>query len=601
MGPNGPFDPLPLRLNYKYGQPKGKKMVHKSHVHDFKIFNLIFLFSFAIFLACFTDLTYGQGAAGESLLGQLRGSGAFDISAGAYKTLPAPEAAAPALVPQSKEAREEMVAAFKERLVRQITSNWNHPSKVDDAIVKELGAAYKEGILEPVIVAVLSDPRLARFFPAGAKMKPEEAARVFSMYVGAELESNGHVQGVAPIEGWDALTARHTALTRPGSAVSNKNAFLSEVGALQNVPFSSGNLVQPLINGAASFSKRAELIKAAKKSVFLTTWAFYDDETGHSTADLLIAKKKEGLDVRLMIDKDTAGLYDKGVLAKIASAGIPVLRYQPAGKSYYEFHSKILITDGKYAILGGMNIGNEYSHMAGDQKWRDTDVFVQGPALKDAMRFFAGAWNAQAAQDGLASRVSASSYDGAPAGGAEASIVWNDPGKEPYILLSMLRAVYGARERINIENAIIVMLPSMKAALLDARDRGVEVNILSNSLETIGDKIMGAMILGSFPELVKAGAGIYLKEGGLPNRLHSKFMTVDGSYGTIGSFNLQPRSTRYVMEINLNFNDRQAVSELDSAFRKDIALAKKANKVKDLGIPVMPIKGLIHKLMFNQL
>ncbi len=165
----------------------------------------------------------------------------------------------------------------------------------------------------------------------------------------------------------------------------------------------------------------------------------------------------------------------------------------------------------------------------------------------------------------------------------------------------MLKAVYGATGRINIENAIIVMLPSMKQALLDARARGVEVNILSNSLETIGDKIMGSMILGSFPDLMKAGANVYLKEGGLANRLHSKFMTVDGVYGTIGSFNLQPRSIRYVMEITVNFSDTEAVSKLDAAFRNDIAAAKKAVKVKDLDIPVIPIKGLIHKLMFNQL
>ena len=576
-------------------------MVRKTHIYELKIFNAIFFCCFAIFLVCVADLTYGQQLNSESLLGQLRTSGAFDISNAAERSVPAPEAASPEFVAQAQESKDQLVIAFRERLVKQITSNWNHPSKIDDAIVKELGLAYKEGVLEPVIVSVLSDPRLERFFPEGAKMKPEEAARIFSMYVGAELESNGHVPGVAPIEGWDAQTARHIALTRPGSPVSSEAAFLSEVGALQRVPFSAGNLVKPLSTGQASFSKRAELIKGARKSVYLTTWAFYDDETGHQTADLLIARKKDGLDVRLMIDKDTAGLYDKGVLAKMEKAGIPVLRYQPAAKNYYEFHSKILIVDGKYAILGGMNIGNEYSHIAGDQKWRDTDVFVQGPALKDAMRFFAGAWNAQAAQDGLASRVSASACDASPAGSSGASIVWNEPGQEPYILLSMLRAVYGARQRINIENAIIVMPPAMKIALLDARARGVEVNILSNSLETIGDKMMSAMILGSFPELVKAGANVYLKEGGLPNRLHSKFMTVDGSYGTIGSFNLQPRSIRYVMEITVNFSDRQAVSELDSAFKKDIAAAKKANKVKDLGIPFMPIKGLIHKLMFNQL
>lgn len=573
-------------------------MVHKTSIFDLKIFNAIFLAVFGIFLACITDLSYGQQFNGANLLGQLRASGSF--SSLAATAGPVPAVSGPIAVQTPPQDNAALVKAFRERLIKQITSNWNHPGRVDDVIVQELALAHKQGILEPVVVGVLSDPRLARFFPAGAKMKPEEAARVLSMYIGAELESNGHVEGVQAIEGWDELTARHLALTRPGSAVS-ASSFLSELGAIQRVPFARGNLVKPLIDGAASFGKRAELIRAAKKSVYLTTWAFYDDETGHHTADLLIAKKKEGLDVRLMIDKDTAGLYDKGILAKIAAAGVPVLRYQPAARNYYEFHSKILIVDGKYAVLGGMNIGNEYSHMAGHEKWRDTDVFVQGPALKDAMRFFAGAWNAQAAEEGLALRADANAYDGSPAGSAEGAIVWNDPGQEPYIFLSMLRAVYGARERINIENAIIVMPPAMKIALLDARARGVEVNIVSNSLETIGDKIMGAMILGSFPELVKAGANVYLKEGGLPSRLHSKFMTVDGVYGTIGSFNLQPRSIRYVMEIAVNFSDRQAVAELDESFRKDCSLAKKANKVKDLGIPYMPIKGLIHKLMFNQL
>jgi cardiolipin synthase len=566
-------------------------MVNKTLVYDLKIFNAIFLAFFAIFIACFADLSYGQQA-----LGQLGAA-----LPPADRRAPAPEVSAPAAVPVLGGEQDAQIAAFKERMLQQIISNWNHPSKVDDAIVAQLALAHQQGILEPVVVGVLSDPRLARFFPAGAKMPPEEAARVLSMYIGAELESNGHVPGVQAVESWDSLTARHLALTRPGAPVSDQRAFLAGVGAVQQTPFSSGNKIVPLTSGAASFGKRAELIRAAKRSVYLTTWAFYDDETGHHTADLLIEKKRQGLDVRLMIDKDTAGLYDKGILAKIAAAGVPVLRYQPKAQNYYEFHSKILITDGKYAVLGGMNIGNEYSHMAGVEKWLDTDVLVQGPALKDAMAFFAAAWNAQAAEDGLALRADANAYDGASAGGADAAIVVNAPGKEPYILLSMLRAVYGARRVINIENAIMVLPPAMKQALLDARARGVEVNILSNSLETIGDKMMSAMILGSFPELVKAGANVYLKEGGLHHRLHSKFMTVDGAYGTVGSYNLQPRSQRYVMEIAVNFADRQAVADLDAAFRKAAAAAKHAKRVKDLDIPFMPIKGLVHKLMFNQL
>ncbi|MDQ7773165.1 MAG: phosphatidylserine/phosphatidylglycerophosphate/cardiolipin synthase family protein [Elusimicrobiales bacterium] len=575
----------------------------KTDKHERILTKTVLFFSISLFLACFAGLTWGQ-ASYESLLGQLRDSGGFDLSSVPDRAAPPP--AADALAPSDKAA---LIAGFKEKLVGHITSNWHNPSRIDDAIVKELGEAWGQGVLEPVIVGVLSDPRLARFFPEGAKMSPEEAARMFSLYVGAELESNGHVPGVAPIEGWDGMTARHLAMARAGAyqprrrgqpSLLNEAGFMAELAALQGTPFSEGNSITPLIEGAASFGKRAELIRAAKKSVFLTTWAFYDDATGNHTADLLIEKRRQGLDVRLMIDKDTAGLYDKGVLARMERAGIPVLRYQP-GRHYYEFHSKILITDGKYAVLGGMNIGDVYSHMAGDGRWRDVDVLVQGPVMRDALRFFAQAWNAQAGMDGLNLPADAAAYDGTSAGAVPASIVWNAPGGEPYILLSMLKAVYGATERINIENAIIVMLPAMNRALLDARARGVEVNILSNSLETIGDKMMGAMILGSFPELIKAGANVYLKEGGLDTRLHSKTMTVDGVYGTVGSFNLQPRSIRYVMEVAANFTDRAAVAELDASFGQAVAKAKKARKVRDLDIPFMPIKGLIHKLMFNQL
>ena len=32
------------------------------------------------------------------------------------------------------------------------------------------------------------------------------------------------------------------------------------------------------------------------------TWAFYDDETGRDTAEKLVAKRREGLDVQVVVD-----------------------------------------------------------------------------------------------------------------------------------------------------------------------------------------------------------------------------------------------------------------------------------------------------------
>ena len=52
-------------------------MVHKTFLYEFKIFNAIFFAVFGIFLACVTDLSYGQQFNGADLLGQLRASGSF--------------------------------------------------------------------------------------------------------------------------------------------------------------------------------------------------------------------------------------------------------------------------------------------------------------------------------------------------------------------------------------------------------------------------------------------------------------------------------------------------------------------------------------------
>ena len=139
-------------------------------------------------------------------------------------------------------------------------------------------------------------------------------------------------------------------------------------------------------NGEVSFDKRAELIRAAKKRVYLTELAVRGDGAGRRTADLLIAKKKEGLDVRLTIDKKGAGLCGTGLLAELSAAGIQVRLYKLAANSPYQPYSRMLVIDGKCAVLG-INSDNR-DPAAGGQKIRYTEPPAQSSALDDAVVFF---------------------------------------------------------------------------------------------------------------------------------------------------------------------------------------------------------------------
>jgi cardiolipin synthase len=363
--------------------------------------------------------------------------------------------------------------------------------------------------------------------------------------------------------------------------------FVSEFEQVTGGRFSDGNYARFLINGEASFAAKDSLIQNAQKSLLVSSWAFYDDTTGYEAAQMLIAKKKQGVDVKVMVDNIVEASHGFKVVKMMQQAGIEVVLHKDPERYSDIWHVKTMIVDDKYAITGGMNFGDVYSHKgSGSIKWRDTDVIYSGPAVMDAKRLLGNEWNSQVTSRKLGfglvdvNRSAADSYQG---GAARVAVVLENPPKYSPILTSIVKAMYGATKTINIENAYFVALPVVTQAVMDARARGVEVNLLTNSKESIdseGKPIVDAMAECLIP-LYQAGVKIYLKQG-VEQTLHSKFMTVDGEFADIGSYNLHPRGERSDSEMNVNILGREAVAQLDGAFAKDIAAAKQITSLKDL-------------------
>ncbi|MBI5744839.1 MAG: phosphatidylserine/phosphatidylglycerophosphate/cardiolipin synthase family protein [Elusimicrobia bacterium] len=375
--------------------------------------------------------------------------------------------------------------------------------------------------------------------------------------------------------------------------------FVAEFEQVTGARFSSGNYTRFLINGEASFEAKDALIKNAKKSLLISSWAFYDDKTGYEAAQMLIAKHKEGVDVKVIIDDIVSSSHGKKVVKLMTDAGVPVIRHADLDRSGDIWHVKVMIADDKYAIAGGMNFGDVYSHKAGTVLWRDTDVMFSGPAVAEAKRLLGGVWNKQVEAKKLGYKsvdlrgLESADYQG---GSSRVAVVLQNPPKSSPILVSIVKAMYGATKRINIENAYFVAIPAVTEAVLDARARGVEVNILTNSADSIdaeGKPIVDAMAKCLIP-LQQAGVNIYLKQGTLQT-LHSKFMTVDGEFADIGSYNLHPRGERIDTEVNVNVLDRASVYQLDSAFAQDLAAAKKITDPKQLETK----PGLVSQIMSN--
>jgi len=423
----------------------------------------------------------------------------------------------------------------------------------------------------------------------------------------AQLADAGLLPWADAAPGFDEISQKALAAVK-GSAYAARKAgdvsllldegYINEMEALSGAKFRSGGTAEFLVNGPASFAAKDRLMKGAKKSIYVATYSISDDVTGNETTDILLAKKKEGVEIKFMPDAKMTRVFGARNLKRMTEAGIDVLRWQESPRTHDYLHVKMLIVDGEYAIVGGLNYGDPYSHKnPNGLKWRDTDVLYTGPAVDDSVKAFAALWNPQVKDP---ARHVAAPAETAGTGPARIAVtLHNPPGLAPSILSNILKAMYGATTRINIENAYIVAIPAVTQAVIEARQRGVEVNVLTNSKESIDSdgKSFADSILKSVKAFSDAGANVYLKQG---ETLHSKFMTVDGVFCSIGSYNLHPRSERYDTELNVNILDKESVARIDAVFARDIAEAKKA-AAGDLSPRPGWLNRIMERYFFSQL
>jgi cardiolipin synthase A/B len=504
-----------------------------------------------------------------------------------------------------------------ETLFQQVSQDPALRAQTEKELIQGMALLSSEGQLKPGLAVLAEAAKKTGALPPMTTRKQTELVEQLAGMIEAELSARGMTpssQGTV-YETWEELSKKHLALVRdtvvgpagPGQPSAFLNpAFLKELESLQGSPFLEGNAVKPLIDGPASFAERSRLFENAKTSINLMSWAFYDDDTGWKTAKQLVKKAQEGVKVRIIVDGQVAARsHHHETLDHMEANGVEIVRWRNPNRLSDGQHRKVMIVDGTEAIAGGMNVGDVYSHggPAGEQKWRDTDVLIQGPAVNESSKLFFDIWNEQIQTHNLNYATvdvdAVDSQDPLP-GESNVAVVNHSPGPDgdAHILLATLKAIEGATESVDIENAYFIQTPALREALLSALARGVKVRLLTNSGESVDEPIVSAPILASLPELCDAGAEIYLKKG---DTLHSKFMVVDGLFTSVGSYNLHPRSHRYEGELTMNMLGRESAETMGDAFAKDIADAIKVNKGKDIVIPQSAFTHLASRYFFDQL
>jgi phosphatidylserine/phosphatidylglycerophosphate/cardiolipin synthase-like enzyme len=187
-----------------------------------------------------------------------------------------------------------------------------------------------------------------------------------------------------------------------------------------------GNLVRPLVHGAAYFARLCEVVSAMQRGdrLFLTDWRGDADELlmpeGPTVRELLCDAAARGVEVRALLwrshsDRATFSAQENERLgAQLNEAGAEALLDQRV-RRVGSHHQKLVVarhkgrTDDDVAFVGGIDLCHgrrDDDDHAGDPQqqpmdprygarapWHDAMVEVRGPVVCDVLRTFTERWD----------------------------------------------------------------------------------------------------------------------------------------------------------------------------------------------------------------
>ena len=352
-------------------------------------------------------------------------------------------------------------------------------------------------------------------------------------------------------------------------------ALLPSIAGLTQGHLDPGNRVEVLQNGDGFFPRLFADIEAARETVHIETFIWWDGELARQLTDLLIRKARQGVEVRLLVD-GSGGRAIKEVEEQLTDGGVKVAKFHPIRFSNLarynnRDHRKIMIIDGRIGYVAGHGIGDEWTGNAQSKKnWRDTGLRIQGSSVKRLQGAFCENWIEETGEIIAGEKFFPMSDP--ISGPSTIHVAYASPtGSVSTVQILYYLAIMAAQREVIIQNPYLLPDDDALSAIDSAVSRGVKVWIMVPSVDATDNAIVQHASHHRFGHLLKRGVRIWEYDKTL---LHQKVMIVDGLWSSVGSTNFDARSFEINDEINVGVVDPAVAAQLRSAFVEDLKSAR---------------------------
>ena len=351
-----------------------------------------------------------------------------------------------------------------------------------------------------------------------------------------------------------------------------------------SLPFKD-NAVDFYTDGYQFFPALLQAIKGATNHIHLDTYIIADDPLGRLLSDALIAKAREGVEVRLIYDDVGCWRVPERFFDRMRQAGVKVRSFMPVrfpaftSKVNYRNHRKVCVIDGTQGFIGGMNIALRYVKglHGGTLPWRDTHMRLRGSVVYALQRAFLVDWY-------FVDRTLINDHRYYPpmpwhiSNGFLAQVVTSSPiAQWPDIMQGYVRILLEAKRYVYMETPYFLPTEPVLFAMRTAALAGVDVRLM---IPRRSDAWLIQLASMSYvTETLEAGVKVRLYEKGFN---HSKLLVADDQISTCGSTNIDFRSFENNFEANVFFYDRLTALRIKDIYMRDEACSINFSEAREL-------------------
>lgn len=319
-------------------------------------------------------------------------------------------------------------------------------------------------------------------------------------------------------------------------------------------PITVTKFIELVHSGEDYFSRLERIISDSKSEIHIQTYIFEYGNIGQKIIEALKEAARRNVKIYILLDGFGSFSFPKEVLNDLKQNGINIRFFSPlfSASSFYlgrRLHHKVIVSDSKIALIGGINIADKYHGTATTVAWLDYAVQIQDEKIGVSLTKLCTDIYYRKRRVNRKKIDSVVYYNGE----ISVSVLQNDWLKRKNeIYKAYIKSIGEAKKEIVIVGSYFLPGRKLVATLKKASRNNVKIKLILSGISDLPMARRASCHL--YSKLLKYNIELYEWKSSI---LHGKTAVIDNSWTTIGSFNLNNLSSFASIEMNVGINSAE--------------------------------------------